>query len=101
MPVGPMSRCTQYMQQWQKSRARNRSRGSSSLGICSILLLRGRRHLEASAHTEGKVLPGWYTYLSRHYDAGHNTKADLRKDEPTPVNLLVEYRINQLDKAMD
>src|SRR5271170_1618820 len=101
MPVGQMSCYTQYMQQWQKSRARNRSRGSSSPGFCSVLLLRGRRHLEASAHTEGKVLPGLYTYLSRHYDAGDNTKADLRKDKPAPVNLLVEQRINQLDKAMD
>ncbi len=41
------------------------------------------------------------TFLSGHYDARHNAKADLGKDKPDPVNSVVKQWINKLNKRMD
>ena len=47
------------------------------------------------------MLPGSYALLSGHYYARHNAKADLGKDKPVPVNLLVQQWIDNLDQRVD
>ena len=55
--------------------------------LISILLIGASLNFKPRAGSKRKMLPSWYTLLSRDYNASDNSKSDLGQDKPHPIDL--------------